>query len=199
MQYAFDKVVNLFTHDADVIRTKNAYLACKVFDILYLRTEPSITDLELMIDDIAFFQFPEFTVEFLQQMKDELPNLLRLVSTNDFDFDARDVGGKKYNDRVITRARRARKRAIVLEVAMQAHENEFNHGDNVIPINIEEKIAHVDNVMNLLNDTDFRVMEWKNDPGERSRRLYAWWRSIMNGHNTQLPTFATVVRLIVTL
>ena len=69
----------------------------------------------------------------------------------------------------------------------------------MIPINIDEEIVHVDNVMNVLNDADFRVMDWKNDPGGRSRRLYEWWRSMMNGHNTQLPAFATAVRLIVTL
>lgn len=74
-----------------------------------------------------------------------------------FDFDACD--GKNYNESVLTRVRRARKIVILLEVARQAHANTVNHGDNAVPVNI----------INTLNNTDFRVMEWKEYQGGGSK------------------------------
>ena len=38
-----------------------------------------------------------------------------------------------------------------------------------------------------------------NDPGERSRIIYEWWRTIMNGHYTKLKYFSTAVCLIATV
>ena len=42
-------------------------------------------------------------------------------------------------------------------------------------------------------------MDWKNGPGERSRRIYEWWRVVMNGHNTKLKYFALTMCLISTV
>ena len=84
---AFLKVEKLFNQDDYVALTNRALSGCKVFDILILKTKPSIVDLKLMIDDLTYFTFPEFTDEFLNNMKDELPSLLNLATSYEFDFD----------------------------------------------------------------------------------------------------------------
>ena len=199
VECAFIKGRKLFNEDVDVVRTNKALSACKVFDIIFLRTSPSLANLGLMIDDLSYFNFPELTDEFLQNMKDELPNLLELAVTYDFDFESIDGEGEKYTKRVLTRARRVRKRAIMCEVERRMHRGENNEDVNGIPLNIEEEINIVDLVINEIGANDYRVIEWKNDPGERSRRIYEWWKTIMNGHNSKLKYFSKAVCLIATV
>ena len=81
-------------------------------------------------------------------------------------------GGEKYKKKVLTRSRRARKGAIIFEIKRCIHNNKLNEGRNVIPINIEEEINIVDHVINEIGDNDYKVIEWENDPGEHSRRIY---------------------------
>lgn len=48
------------------------------------------------------------------------------------------------------------------------------------------------------NDDNFRYpSDWKQDVGERARRVYDWWRVIMN-ENRGVTTFQEAVRLIAT-
>ena len=112
---AFEKLDKLFNEDNDIVRTNKALSACKVFDILFLRTRPSIANLKLMIDDLSCFNFPEFTDDFLKNMKAELPSLLDLVTTYEFDFDDKDKESKEYKNRVLSRARRAKKELLCLK------------------------------------------------------------------------------------
>ena len=84
----------------------------------------------------------------------------------------------------------------MFEVERHLHANEDGHE---VPQNIEAELNYVDQVMIDMDDNDFRVMDWKNDPGERSRRIYEWWKSIMNGHNTRLKYFTLAVCLIATV
>ena len=106
---AFEKLNKLFNEDNDIVQTNKALSACKVFDILFLRTRPSIANLKLMIDDLSCFNFPEFTDDFLKNMKAELPSLMDLAITYEFDFDTEDEESTKYKNRVLSRARRAKK------------------------------------------------------------------------------------------
>ena len=84
----------------------------------------------------------------------------------------------------------------MFEVERRLHTNEDG---NEVPNNIEEELNYVDQIMIEMDNNDYRVMDWKNDPGERSRRIYEWWKSIMNGHNTRLKYFALAVCLIATV
>ena len=84
-------------------------------------------------------------------------------------------------------------------MARRAHENPANIVDNEIHVNIEEELRNIDVIMHDLDNTDFRVMNWKNDPGEQSRRIFEWWREIMNGYNTKLPFFTKALRLVITV
>ena len=124
------------------------------------------------MNDFSYFNFPEFTDGFHQNMKDELPSLLDLAVTYKFDFKSIDIRGEKYTKRVLTRARRVREGAIMYEVERRTHNGKNQDDVNVIPINMEEEINIVDQVINEIGDNDYRVIEWENNPGERLRRIY---------------------------
>ena len=72
-----------------------------------------IVILTLMIDDLKCFDFPEFTAEFLWNMMKELPALLYLASNFEYNFEEEDPDGTKHTNRILSRARRARKRVIL--------------------------------------------------------------------------------------
>jgi hypothetical protein len=76
-------------------------------------------------------------------------------------------------------------------------ESEEDGGDGFIGV---EAAIHVATVAEQANDDNFRYpSDWKRDVGERARRVYDWWRVIMND-NRGVPTFqeAVTVRLIAT-
>eukprot|EP00979_Chaetoceros_neogracilis_P000122 scaffold30_cov133-Chaetoceros_neogracile.AAC.3 len=152
-----------------------------------------------MIDDLKSFDFPEFAAEFLWNMKKELPALLHLVTNFEYDFEEEDPDGTKDTNSILSRARRARKRAILKEIEERIGRNEVNGEGNEIPADIEAEIRHVYEVIREIGDDDFRVMDWNRDPGERSRRIHEWWRNMMNGYNTKPRTFAEAVNLVVSI
>ena len=110
---AFIKYRSLFATDANLARTRAAFRACKVFDVLHLKTGPSHESLERMVDELANFGYPEFNDEFLQCMKDEIPLVLKLVTETKYNFEGDNAAkeAKMYMNRIKDRARAARKRA----------------------------------------------------------------------------------------
>ena len=60
----------------------------------------------------------------------------------------------------------------MFEVERRMYNNESIEGNDEIPANIEEEINIVDQVINDIGTNDYRVMDWKNNPGEHSRRVY---------------------------
>ena len=40
--------------------------------------------------------------------------------------------------------------------------------------------------------------DWKGDPGERARRIFAWWQTIRSTESNKLKSFLKVIRIIVT-
>ena len=46
-------------------------------------------------------------------------------------------------------------------------------------------------------DDNFRNMDWKQDVGERSRRVYDWWRTVMLEKSDEIPHFQKAVMLAV--
>ena len=44
-----------------------------------------------------------------------------------------------------------------------------------------------------------KELDWKQDVGERSRRIYEWWRVIMNERKHCIPNFQQAVRLVATV
>ena len=80
---------------------------------------------------------------------------------------------------------------------MQRRENE-NGADHTIP-GIREQIQQIEEDAFEIIENDFRNMSsWKNDAGgERARRVYEWWRMLMNEKKTLLPYFTEAIRLVV--
>jgi len=44
--------------ESELMLAKKAFSAAKVFDVLFLATEPSQDVLDSLIDDLAYFRFP---------------------------------------------------------------------------------------------------------------------------------------------
>ena len=108
---AFFKYRDLFASHANLARTWAAFQACKVFDVLYLKTGPAHESLEHMVDELANSGYPEFNYEFLQCMKGEIPLVLKVVTEMKFNFEGEDATkeAKLYMNRIKDRSRAARK------------------------------------------------------------------------------------------
>jgi hypothetical protein len=93
VQPAFDKYNNLFLFagDAALAQAKKAFQACKLFDVLHLKSGPSHKSLFRLIDDLIHFDFPEFDEEFRDQMKEEVPELLNLATTLQHYLEGKEV------------------------------------------------------------------------------------------------------------
>ena len=152
-----------------------------------------------MIDDLINFQFPEFTPEFLSGMKEEIPSVLDIVKNMDFDFEGDICESDKYEKRVLSRAIRAKKRAVMIEIERLSYENENNGTNHELPRDIQQEILFVDEANQKLANDDFRKMEWKKDAGERSRRIYEWWRKAMTHFKNKIPKFTEALIIIVTV
>ena len=61
-------------------------------------------------------------------------------------------------------------------------------------IKVIAKAVAKDDISVLLNNAD-----WKKDMGEISRRVYDWWRMLLNDKSGSLPKFRKVVKLIALL
>jgi hypothetical protein len=72
------------TFGGELYEVKRAYHAGSVFDPLKLKSM-SVETIELLIDDLVCFGFPEFTDEFLKGMKKELPLVIEHAH-KPFDF-----------------------------------------------------------------------------------------------------------------
>ena len=64
---------------SDLMKAKHAFKACKLFDPMFLKTEPSAQALEVVTENIKFFGFRHFTDEFIQNMKAEIPAVIELA------------------------------------------------------------------------------------------------------------------------
>ena len=206
MKPAFDKYESLFENDQDLKRCRKAFLACKLFDVLYLRSGPSHESLGCMIDDLKCFDFVEFDENFLTQMKREIPELLHLAASMPYNFEGEDATKEKrlFHACVKERARNDQQRATLFNVDAYLREAE-NEG-----INITEAAGEGDGFTGVeaailaaaedadIGDDNFHFSDWKQDVGERSRRVYEWWRVVMN-EKKGLQFFQKAVRLIVTV
>ena len=88
---ALAKYNSLFEQDKHLKRIRQALISCKVFDILHLKSGPSLTSLHRCIDNLKHFEFDEFDDDFLGELKKELPDLLRLVNEIEYDFEGEDA------------------------------------------------------------------------------------------------------------
>ena len=209
MKPAFDKYESLFENDEDLKRSKKAFLACKLFDVLYLRSGPSHESLGRLIDDLKCFGFPEFDENYLTQRKRETPERLQLAASMTHNFEGEDATKEMrlFHARVKERARKDQQRATLFNVdsyLREAEEEGLSITDAAAGEGEVDGFTGVEAaILAAAEDADmdadnFRYADWKQDVGERSRRLYDWWRVVMN-EKRGLQFFQKAVRLIVTV
>ena len=100
----------------DLYKAKRASKAATLFDPNNAYTVQQMVSL---IDDLKFFDFPEFTTSFLEQMKSEVGTVMRLFDQY-YDWDAEPFA-KAYNDRLAEEAKKKAKKMAALEVAVPDH------------------------------------------------------------------------------
>ena len=204
---ALKKYKSLFTDDPQLKRARRAYRACKLFDILFVKDQrPTYDSIHRMIDDLKFFEFKEFTDDFLRSMREEIPEYLKLVEEMHFNFDGDDIEetNRHYRQRVKEKLRRARQRALLVNIDNTLRQQEDE--DNVMEdVDVAEDgiVGDVEEILHSAGQdvtddiNEFCRMNWKDDIGERGRRIYEWWRAAMKDRANVIPCFYKAVRLIV--
>lgn len=200
------KYKRLFENDTRLRDLRRAYRACKLFDVLYLQTNPSHDQLRRMIDELCHFGFKEFTPTFLAELKNEIPALLDLVQNMEYNFEGKDAekNDKAYRKRVNDKFRRSRQRSILMNI-----ENTLRQQENPNTEDTEDhEVGEVDAVIDIealvqeageddVGQDTYRKLHWKDDIGERARRVYDWWRTAMTERkDSSIPRFYEAVKLI---
>ena len=57
LQSRFKKYQTLFANDSNLKRAKKAFMAGKLVDVMFLKTNPALEVLERMVDGIIYFEF----------------------------------------------------------------------------------------------------------------------------------------------
>ena len=166
--------------DGDLFRFKKACEAAEVFDPYFLSTTPQ-NIIEFKVRDLSYFDHKEiFTCAFIGLLLGELSSLIRLAKDiTHMDWDTVGNGScERYNQRLVRRqARRQRRNQVV---------NHDNDEDN----------DEVNNIGEGRVDVISTYQDWKDDPGERARRISLWWKYILVTMKKKLPSFAQAYRVV---
>ena len=87
----FDKYHDLFSEDEDLVRVHKAFQSCKLFDVLFLCSGPSVESLEHITDKLVHFEYEELDDDFLQSLKKDISKLLKLMHTMPYKFEVEDT------------------------------------------------------------------------------------------------------------
>jgi hypothetical protein len=163
----------------DFMRAKRAFSACKLFDPLFLASDTSINALNALADELVNFGYPEFDEDFIKELKKEIPEAIK-YATKAFNWDKVE-SSKTYHERVLRRARQERQRILYPE-------GEGAGGDTTALVEVDPSLeeGHIH-----LYDS------WKDDPGERARRIWEWWITWFTSNNTIFVKFSHALRLVV--
>ena len=65
-----------------------------------------VETLKRMVDNLQYFDFEEMDESFQAKLKQELPNVLELVSSVNYNFEGKDATAdtKQYHQRILSRA-----------------------------------------------------------------------------------------------
>ena len=140
---------------------------------------------ELLIDDLALFQFPDFTPEFLDNLKKELP-ALKQQAEKDFDWSA-VPGAKEYDDRLARKlkAKASKAKAAAgggdgdggsssLAAASSSSSVADNGGDDEENEEDEEAEELAGKAKKSFREDD--AVSWETSPAEKARRIFEWWK-----------------------
>ena len=176
---------------------KKAFIANKVFDIMYLKSNPPPMILNELVKDLKHHGIPQFTDSSLKEMRNELPKLIEMANDESFlNFDDA-VDSIRYKKRLKTRAQRSRQRIAI----QQAHDDFVRERGDAEEAEWDMmRVRRVEDLNeNDLEEQDFRnVPDWKDDPGERSCRVYLWWKKLITSSRfSALPCFELALTLVV--
>lgn len=197
---AIRKFRAVYNDDDALKKSREALMATKVFNPLYLATNPQKFVRDSMIDALENYDVSEFKDNnFLSDLKDEIDEAVQLAQ-QPYEWDTIE-DSKLYVERLRDRKRRQRKMAIVAEVARrenqvaeQREEDILYHGEwnadevHEIPNDIMQDGNEMDDVINS-ND-------WRKDPGEVARRILIWWReSLQSGRFKNIALALSIILL----
>jgi subtilisin family serine protease len=143
------------TLGGELYALKRAYQGAGVFNPKKLRELP-VASLEILIDLLANFGFPEVTEEFLAGMKAELSEVIRNAKQP---FDYSEIEGVAEYDAALVQARRKRTAAAAPAAAAAAP---------AAPAPAPAAAAAPVRVPTFNT--------WEDDPMETARRIWEWWR-----------------------
>jgi hypothetical protein len=127
---------------------------------------------------------------FLQKLKKEVPELLNLVMMLQCNFEGEDATKqtKNFHKRVKERETKERQRQratlFIVDAYLCEQEQIGKSGEEVEErqgfIGVEEALHAAAEASDNNDNNNFRYSDWKQDVGERARRIYDWWRVVMN-------------------
>ena len=168
-----EKYTRLFVAErGDHTNLMKAFNASRVFNPMFVK-ENGIDVLTLLVDDLKHFGpgFKEFaTDEFCDTLKSELKELKNLAAI-EFDWSNTEKS-KQYEER------KQRRRLRFLRCLNLTQIGEDAVGEN-------------------RGGRSVQYNDWKDDPGEVSRRIYGWWTTMLIAKPTSCQTFRTALRLVV--
>jgi hypothetical protein len=65
---------------SDLMRAKQAFSACKLFDPFFLASDTSIDALNALADELVHFGYPEFDEDFIKELKKEIPEAIKYAN-----------------------------------------------------------------------------------------------------------------------
>jgi hypothetical protein len=147
---------------------KQAFMAATVYNPFNL-AEYRPSKCKLFIGELAHFGFPEFTAPFLEQLKAEL-SALQVHARRPYEWNL-VPGAKEYDKKLERRLKKegAKLAAVAVAPAMAAaamapavaafpaHEPDEEDGNDESP-------------------RALKMCDWKDDPIEKARRMWEWWR-----------------------
>ena len=156
--------------DGKLFSLKKAFESGAIFDPDILRAKPTEV-IEILIGQLCHFQFPEFNGDkrLLEEMKAQLSYLLKHLETKVTNWDGL-IGAAEYNKKLAARDAKA--------AAAKAKGETTDIG--------EQKSWKRERVRK----------SWKDDPGERARRIWEFWRALVNGTGL-FPAWKHAIRLVV--
>jgi hypothetical protein len=170
---------------------KQAMDACQVFDPFFLAACQS-ESAKLLVNQLKGFKRAEFSDEFLTNLKKEIP---AAIKHSQMVFDWNEIQGSDQYIRRVTRRRLRERRRTFLNSQSQSQENENENDNNAT------NAVQIDTFINLdcsrPQGRETSYDDWKDDPGERARRIWLWWTPRLETYQSTFKHFAIVLRIIV--
>ena len=161
-------------------------VACKVFDPFWLSQQDDNVLTGMFVGDLKGFGISCFDDDFWREMKTEIANVIETAKA-DFSWD--DLPESKlYENRLKKRRLRERLAAVY---GADTSRNPDGEGEDCADAD------HVNADTNTANGREPTFKSWKEDPGERSRRILLWWIRMKEYRPKDFEKFWHAIRIIV--